>query len=105
MIYYNYKGQIAGEMRLGIFVKRVDRVKHFFRMLQGYGVSTDIIQKLAEDGCKEIRINEDGDTLYRISYDDFLKNGITKTFDDEQMFVPIAKFESKDLHQQSFMVE
>jgi len=102
MLYYNSKGQVVGEMRDGIYVKRVKRDKHFMHIFQGYGISKEIIDMIAKE-CKEIRINEDGDRLYRIKFPDFMEKSIEKTFEDTQLFVPLSAFEVKDLHQQSFL--
>lgn len=102
---YHANGKVVGEMRNGIYVKRVIRSKHLMKMFQGYGISKSIVVQLAKDGCREIRINEDGEILYRIPYDLFVQKGIEKNFDDLQVFCSLKYFTSKDLKQASFMVE
>lgn len=102
MIYRNYKNVPVGEMREGIFVKRVNPAKHFMKIYQGYGISQDIFDQLKKDGCKEIRINT-GDDLYRIKIEDFEQHKILANFDDPQVFCALKWFESKNSKQNSLL--
>lgn len=94
MIYRNYKNIPVGEMRDGIFLKKVNPAKHFMKIYQGYGISESIFNQLKKDGCKEIRIHT-GDELYRISFNDYVAHSIRANFDDPQIFCALKWFEAK----------
>ena len=93
-LYYNYKHQTIGELRDGIYVKRVNPKKHFMKIYQGYGISELTLRDLKLNGCVEIRLNT-GDDIYRISVEEFEKHQIKANYDDAQVFCPLKYFESK----------
>lgn len=101
-IYYNYKKQPVGELRNGIYVKRVNPKKHFMKIYQGYGISASIFKELKENGCKEIRLNT-GDDLYRIAMEDFERHSIKANYEDPQIFCPLKWFTSKNSKQKSLL--
>ncbi len=101
-VYYNYKNQPVGEMREGVYVKRVDPKKHFMKIYQGYGISASVFNELILDGLKEIRINT-GDDLYRISLEDFQQHMIKANYEDAQVFCPLKWFESKNSKQKTLL--
>lgn len=102
MIYYNYKHQPIGEMRGGIFLKKVNPKKHFMKIYQGYGISTSVYNQLVADGCTEIRV-DDGTDLYRITMEDFARFKISANYDDPQVFCPLKKFQRKDDKQKTLL--
>jgi len=101
-IYYNYKKQPVGELRNGIYVKRVDPKKHFMRNYQGYGISLSIFEELKKDGCNEIRINT-GEDLYKISIEDFEAHSVKANYEDPQIFCALKWFISKSSKQKQLL--
>lgn len=41
-----------------VFTKEVERNKHYFRLVKGYGIQKDVYDKLKRYNCKEIVIKE-----------------------------------------------
>lgn len=60
----------AGTFENGIFTKKCS-AKHFFKIIGGYGIQEDVIQKLAEVGCKEVIITTAAGS-YRSDFDAWL---------------------------------
>lgn len=89
MILRNYKGQIAGELRDGIYRKVVERKKHLMKMFDGYGIDKHILDILEKD-CTKIRLLEkDTKKIYETTPGVFMEKGITKNFDGEQVFLSL----------------
>lgn len=91
-----------GEMRNGIYVKRVDPQKHFMKIYQGYGISESVFDELKADGLKEIRINT-GEDLYKISLTDFESHMLRAQYEDAQVFCPIKWFTMRDNKQKELL--
>ncbi len=98
-IYYNHKNQPVGEMRNGIYLKRVDPKKHFMKIYRGYGISLSVFEELKRNGCKEVRINT-GEDLYKISIEDYELHSIIAKYEDPQIFCPLKWFISKNNNQE-----
>lgn len=61
-----------GVVTNGVLVKKVDRAKHYLKIIQGYALQADIFDK-HESIIDEIIFEENGQRL-RISKEDFLLN-------------------------------
>ena len=67
----------AGEFNNFVFIKKVSRKKHYFRMIKGYAIEKVVIDRLKELDCKEINIYEKDtkDTL-KIDFNVFTKKAM-----------------------------
>lgn len=101
-IYYNYKNQPVGELRNGIYLKRVNPKKHFMKIYQGYGISESIFKELKQNDCKEIRLST-GDELYKITIEDFELHSIRANYEDPQVFCPLKWFISRSSKQDTML--
>lgn len=91
--FFNNNGKLAGTLKDGIYRKKVDSVKHKMRMFNAYGIDKKIMLQLKELGCEEIRIKEvDTERVLSARMDDFLNNGIERSFDGDQVFLPVKFF-------------
>lgn len=83
-------GKIIGFVRDGIYTTNRIKDKHFFRMLNGYGVSISVIEKLKELGVKKI-IFQEPLCKYEISISDFIlkSKAWTDKGRDEQLIIDI----------------
>lgn len=92
--YRNRKNKVVGELKDGIFRKRVKLSKHLLKMMDAWGIDKAIIDNLEMQRCKEIRIlDEEYDVVYSIPFLDFKYRGIPKDFgEDAQLFVPREHF-------------
>jgi hypothetical protein len=89
MILRNNKGQVAGELRDGIYRKVVDSKRHKMKIYNAYGVDLEILEKMRGQ-CEKVRLLEkDTKNIYETSYESFLKNGIQKNYDGKQVFLPL----------------
>jgi hypothetical protein len=95
--YFNPDGKRVGFARGGVYYRFAKRKEHLMRRYQAYALSKSITDQLVEDGCKEIKILEDEKTVYSISMEDFLKNGIVDSYvpGDLQVFCPLKFWKSK----------
>ena len=92
--YFNNKGKLAGYLKDNIYRKQVNSKKHKMKIYDAYGISSNIVVELEKEGCEEIRIKEtDTEIIYRTSLDNFIKNGIERNFDGQQIFLPLKYFE------------
>lgn len=53
------------------FVKKVNRKKHYLRMISGYAIQSDIVEKLYQLDIKQIKFIEDKSRTYIIFIEDF----------------------------------
>ena len=102
-IYYNHKNQPVGELRHGIYLKKVDPRKHFMKIYQGYGISQSIFNELKQNGCMEIRLNT-GEDIYKIAIGDFESHSIKANYEDPQIFCPLKWFISKNSKQRELNI-
>ncbi len=93
--YKNNKNQRIGQLHEGIFRKRVKKEVHFMKILKSYGIEETVIQDM-KDKCKEIRILEDGKTVYTCSMETMLDKGFIRNFGTEQRFLVIKEFTTYD---------
>ena len=80
---------------LGTFRKQVNSTKHKLRVINGYGIDKDVVTRLAELECHEIRIKErDTERIYTISFDDFVRGAVERNLGHSpQLFIPVSKME------------
>jgi hypothetical protein len=68
--------KIVGEIIDGIFVKKVVKQKHLFRIFGGYGIDKSILQDLQNLGIKQVKIIEkDTQNILITDIETFLKKG------------------------------
>lgn len=96
MIYKNQKGQIAGELGEDTaFRKKVDSKKHYMKIMSGYGIDTDILDSLKEDGCTKIKLLENSISVYEIPLDDFVEHSVERDFGHGKQSFCSLKFFTK----------
>ena len=64
---------VVGELTDGIFIKKVNRKKHYLRVAKGYAIQKSVVEMLIENDCKEIKIVENKNRVLSIAMDTFLK--------------------------------
>ncbi len=68
---------LAGELINGDFIKNVVRSKHYLRIVSGYAISKEAVDKI-NGMCENIIINEaDTKNTFTIKFTDFLENSKT----------------------------
>lgn len=88
--------KMVGEMRDGIFRKIVNPKIHKMRVLDAYGIESNVIEQI-KDTCKEIRIKEKGTgTVYRISFKEFMERSFEKNYSTPQRFLRIKDWITND---------
>lgn len=103
MIFYNNHKQIVGELKDGIFRKKVKRSVHHFRIFDAWGIDKKIIEKLKGD-CDEIRIVDiETGNMYCTAYEVYVKHGIPRDFDTPQLFLPLDKFAVTSIKQKKLI--
>lgn len=99
----NKKGQNIGYLKDGIFRKRVSKKKHLMKMFDGWGLDYELLEQLGAAGATEIRIlDTDEDIVYAAPIETFMKLGIVRNFDGQQVFLPRKHF-TKEPHNPSLL--
>lgn len=98
MLFTNHKGQPVGELLDGVYRKVVNREKHLMRIFNGYGIDSSILERIIEEGCREIRVKEtDTGNILSTTPESFMENGVGRDFGDgSQVFLPLKYFEVSD---------
>lgn len=85
----------VGEMHDSIYRKKVQSTVHLLRVMDAWGIDKKIVDELAVDGCKEIRIFDTMTAMvYAISYEDFVAKGVERNFSNKQIFLPRKYFKT-----------
>ena len=80
-----------------IFRKHVKHEKHYFRKYNAYGIQKSAVDRLADLGCKEVRIKED-DTgnIYHAPFDLWRTSPLIENHSyGDQVFVRLADMQKK----------
>ena len=89
----NEKGNTIGNLFNGIYRKKVQRSKHLFKKLNGWGIDKPVLEKLQQKGCKEIRIlDTERDIIYSCPRDMFMTNGVYIHYDGPQIVLSLHYF-------------
>lgn len=99
MWYTNKKGQKVGELKDGIFRKKVSGSKHLLKMMDAWGIDKYIVEELKKQEVEEIRIKDiETDSVYKTSLDVFLGHSVERNFGaGEQLFLSRKFFDRIDL--------
>lgn len=93
--YYNKRLQRIGWLSQGVYRKVVSKKKHLFRVMDAWGIEASVVRELDSKKCKQIRIKElDNNIVYVVSFNEFKKKGVTRTFETEQVFLPRKYFDT-----------
>ena len=65
----------AGELKDKVFIKKVSQ-RHYFKIIQGYAISEDVIFKLQELGCEKILIIDKNKNQFETYLDQWLDREI-----------------------------
>lgn len=97
----NVDGKVVGNIVDGVLQKKVRRSKHFMRVLNGWGMDTDIFKH----DFNEVKIlDTENETLYVSKRDDWLTHGIRKNFGyGHQIILPLRFHEVRHKKQQSML--
>ena len=83
----------VGELHGDIFVKKVNRKKHFCWKHRGWGIDSNVISQLKEKKIIAI-IFDEGNKRFGSPLSDFLKNAIKDNLGHgEQYFIPETKLD------------
>lgn len=93
---------MAGEIKNNLYIKKVNRSKHFLRIYGGYAIQKEILQEL-KDSVTDIIIQEDTGDEYRITMENFLKRGFDIDFGHGKQTVVNEKYFSKKEKYQLYM--
>lgn len=94
-IFNKNAGYIKETTKGKIYISYRNRKQHFFRKYNGYGISTQILKKLTNEGIKEIIIieNREDETRRKLTTtpEEFYKNGTRYHYKqaDYQIILPI----------------
>lgn len=95
-------GKIVGTIKTekGMYITRKERSKHYFIKHKGYGISIEVLKKIRNKGIERIiliEINENGETMYETTRQEFFKKGIRHTYKqgDKQLILPIKEWKRK----------
>ena len=66
------KSVCIGELKDGVFIKPVNRKKHYLRVAKGYAIQKDVVDKLIENDCKEIQFIENKSRVFTVDMTTFL---------------------------------
>jgi hypothetical protein len=81
----------------GVFTKRVDRKRHFLKILQAWGSDKEILRELALKGCRTVRLIEKSGLVYEAPLELIFSRGIEKDLGfGPQVFLPEKEWEVKD---------
>jgi hypothetical protein len=99
MWYTNKRGQRVGELRDGIFRKKVSGSKHLLKMMDAWGIDSSIVDELEKQGVAEIRIKDiETESVYKTSLDVFLGHSVSRDFGaGEQRFLSRKFFDRIDI--------
>ena len=70
------KSVCVGELKDGVFIKPVNRKKHYLRVAKGYAIQKEVVDSLIDNDCKEIRFVENKSRIFSIDMNTFIKNGV-----------------------------
>ena len=70
------KSVCIGELKDGVFIKPVNRKKHYLRVAKGYAIQKDVVDKLIENDCKEIQFIENKSRVFTIDMKTFINHGM-----------------------------
>ena len=66
-----------GELNNGIFVKPVNRKKHYLRVAKGYAIQKEVVDTLKDNDCKEIHFVENKSRVFTIDMTTFLNHAVS----------------------------
>gem|GEM_PF-1541843 len=90
-------GKNIGILENNIFTKKVNRSKHFLRVLQAWGSDLSVLQELKRQGCKLVRLIESSGLIYEAPLQLIFERGIVKDLGyGPQLFLPEKEWEIKD---------
>jgi hypothetical protein len=96
---FTHEHKIIGEYNPDqkIFRKRVKHATHYFRKYNAYGIQKAAVDRLAELGCKEVRIKEeDTGKIYFAPFDLWQTSTLIENHSyGDQVFVPLASMTKK----------
>lgn len=98
MEFLNHQGKIVGKLWPDkVFRKEVSKKKHFLWSTKSWAIDADILKKLQDNGCKEIRIKDnDEGIVYSIPLVDFqFQSELIDYGHGKQLAVPASKFLTK----------
>lgn len=95
MLFHNTKQQVVGELKEGIFRKKVYGSKHLLKLMDAWGIDSSIIRHLQLEKATQVRIKDmETDTVYAISLDDFMLHSVERDYGaGKQLFVSRKFFE------------
>lgn len=104
-VYRNQKGQVVGELKEGIFRKKVNSSRHRLRIFPAYGLDAHILDDLELSGAKEIRLKEtDTKNIYSTTIENFRKHHIAKNLSHGlQVFLPLSKWSVESASQKKLI--
>ncbi len=88
--YKSSKGQVVGSLTdTKVYKKRVHLSRHLLKIMDAWGIDSEIVKMIQKEGCKEIEtIDVENNVVYRISFDDFMAKQVERDFGaGKQMFV------------------
>lgn len=66
----------VGKIGERTFYKKVNRVKHYLRIMQGYAIDEQAVRKLLEMNIDKVVVQEDTGVQFSISLAGFMEHGI-----------------------------
>jgi hypothetical protein len=93
---------MTGEVKNNLYIKKVNRSKHFLRIYGGYAIQKEILDEL-KDSITDIIIQEDTGVEYRITMENFIKRGFDIDFSHGKQTVVNEKYFTKKEKDQIYM--
>ena len=101
MIFKNKQGKMVGELKSGIFHKKVSKEKHLYRTTDSWGIDRDVLKSLPDGTNIIIQDTDKGGILYYASKELFRQKGVKKEFGihGAQVFLERRHFGTQELFQ------
>lgn len=85
-MFTNNKGKVIGNLKDGVFRKKIKGSVHIFRNYDAIGFDKDLAEN---PNIHEFRVKDiETDTIYTTTQENLLQNGIEGDFDTPQLFLP-----------------